>query len=91
MAASRHQIVGRAESLDCSDLGHLVFPRSGDAALTRRAKKASQLSAVVVRWSQTRKRYERQGAREGFDDSRIRTVSENATTPKFNQSSFKTD
>ena len=61
MAASRHQIVGRAESLDCSDLGHLVFPRSGDAALTRRAKKASQLSAVVVRWSQTRKRYERQG------------------------------
>ena len=61
MAASRHQIVGRAESLDCSDLGHLVFPRSGDAALTRRAKKASQLSAVVVRWSQTRKRCERQG------------------------------
>jgi len=30
-------------------------------------------------------------AREGFDDSRIRTVSENATTPKFNQSNFETD
>jgi hypothetical protein len=30
-------------------------------------------------------------AREGFDDSRIRTVSENATTPKFNQSSFEPD
>ena len=47
--------------LDCSDLGHLVFLPSGDAALTRRAKKASQLSAVVVRWSRSRKRYERQG------------------------------
>jgi hypothetical protein len=29
--------------------------------------------------------------REGFDDSRIRTVSENATTLKFDQSSFETD
>jgi hypothetical protein len=47
--------------LDCADLGHLVFLPSGDAALTRRAKKASQLCAVVVRWSQSRKRYERQG------------------------------
>jgi len=91
LAASQHQIVGRAESLDCSDLGRLVFLRSGDGALTRRAKKASRLSAVVVRWSQTRKRYERQGAREGFDDSRIRTVSDNATTLKFDQCSFETD
>ena len=47
--------------LDCVDLGHLVFLPSGDAALTRRAKKASRLSAVVVRWSRSRKRYERQG------------------------------
>lgn len=45
----------------CADLGHLDFLASGDAALTRRAKKNSQLSAVVVRWSRTRKRYERQG------------------------------
>ena len=30
-------------------------------------------------------------AREGFDDSRIRTVSENALTLKFDQSSFETD
>jgi len=30
-------------------------------------------------------------AREGFDDSRIRTASENATTLRFNQSSFETD
>ena len=30
-------------------------------------------------------------AREGFDDSRIRTVSENAMTLKFDQSSFETD
>ena len=47
--------------LACADLDHLVFLSSGDAALTRRAKKASRLSAVVVRWSRTRKRYERQG------------------------------
>lgn len=47
--------------LDCADLGHLVFLPSGDAALTRRAKKASGLSAVVVRWARARKRYERQG------------------------------
>jgi hypothetical protein len=47
--------------LDCADLGHLEFLPSGDAALTRRATKASRLSAVVVRWSRPRKRYERQG------------------------------
>jgi hypothetical protein len=47
--------------LACADMDHLVFLPSGDAALTRRAKKASGLSAVVVRWSRTRKRYERQG------------------------------
>ena len=45
----------------CAKLDHLVFLSSGNSTLTRRAKKASQLSAVVVRWSQTRKRYERQG------------------------------
>ncbi len=47
--------------LTCSDLDHLVFLPSGDAALTRRATKGSTLSAVVVRWSRSRKRYERQG------------------------------
>ena len=47
--------------LDCADLGHLVFLPSGDAALTRRARKASGLAAVVVRFSRSRGRYERQG------------------------------
>lgn len=47
--------------LGCADLDHLVFLPSGHAALTRRSKKASRLSAVVVRWSKSRKRYERQG------------------------------
>ena len=47
--------------LTCADLDHLIFLPAGDAALTRRAKQASQLSAVVVRWSRSRKRYERQG------------------------------
>ena len=47
--------------LRCAEMDHLVFLPSGDAALTRRAKKASSLSAVVVRFSRARKRYERQG------------------------------
>lgn len=45
----------------CADLGHLVFLPSGNAALSRRAKRISGLSAVVVQWSRSRKRYERQG------------------------------
>jgi hypothetical protein len=47
--------------LECADLGHLEFLPSGNTALTRRAKRASRLSAVVVRWSRARRRYERQG------------------------------
>ena len=47
--------------LTCADLDHLVFLPAGDAALTRRAKKASRLSAVVVQWNRARKRYQRRG------------------------------
>lgn len=47
--------------LSCADLEHLVFLPSGDAALTRRSKKNSTLWAVVLKFSQARKRYERQG------------------------------
>lgn len=47
--------------MDCADLGHLVFLARGDQTLTRRAGKHSRLRAVVVRWSDARKRYERQG------------------------------
>jgi hypothetical protein len=47
--------------LECADLDQLIFLSSGDAALTRRARKASGLSAVVVRFSRSRRRYERQG------------------------------
>jgi hypothetical protein len=47
--------------MDCADLGHLEFLRSGNTALTRRATKHSPLRAVVVRWARARKRYERQG------------------------------
>jgi hypothetical protein len=52
---------GRAVCLTCADLDHLVFLPAGDAALTRRARKHSRLSAVVLKWSRARKRYERQG------------------------------
>jgi hypothetical protein len=47
--------------LPCADLDHLEFLPSGDAALSRRARKYSSLAAVVVRFSRSRKRYERQG------------------------------
>lgn len=47
--------------LVCARLDHLVFLPAGDAGLTRRAHRASTLSAVVVRFSRSRKRYERQG------------------------------
>ena len=47
--------------LHCADLDHLIFLPRGNAALTRRASKHSTLRAVVVRFSRTRKRYERQG------------------------------
>jgi hypothetical protein len=51
----------RALCLSCADLDHLVFLQPGNAALTRRARKHSTLSAVVLKWSRARKRYERQG------------------------------
>jgi hypothetical protein len=47
--------------LKCADLDVLEFLVRGDAALTRRARKYSTLQAVVVEWSRSRKRYERQG------------------------------
>jgi hypothetical protein len=47
--------------LECADLDHLVYLQRGDVALTRRSRKYSNLSAVVVRFSRSRHRYERQG------------------------------
>jgi hypothetical protein len=47
--------------LRCADMDHLVFLPAGDAALTRRARKGSGLAAVVVRFSRSRRQYERQG------------------------------
>jgi hypothetical protein len=52
---------GRPICTECADLDHLVWLPSGDAALTRRAKKHSKLWAVIVKFSRARKRYERQG------------------------------
>ena len=52
---------GHPLCLSCADLDHLVYLARGDTALTRRARKHSLLSAVVVRFSRARKRYERQG------------------------------
>src|SRR6266576_3267018 len=47
--------------LACADLDELVFLPTGDAALTRRARKHSVLAAVVLKFSKARGRYERQG------------------------------
>jgi hypothetical protein len=47
--------------LSCADMDHLEFLPSGNVAMTRRSKKHSPLSAIVVRFNARRKRYERQG------------------------------
>jgi len=52
---------GKGLCLECADLDHLVFLPTGDAALSRRSKKYSKLWAVVVKFSRSRGRYERQG------------------------------
>jgi len=64
--------------LNCADLDHLVFLPSGDAAITRRSRKYSGLSAVVVKWSRARKRYEysgrvgRSAAAKALDEEAVR-------------------
>lgn len=45
----------------CASMDHLYFLAAGDARLTRTARRISRLSPVVVRFSRSRKRYERQG------------------------------
>ena len=78
--------------LACGDLDHLLFLPAGDTALTRRARKHSTLSAVVLRWSRARKRYERQGLlveapalekaeQECLADGEIRERGRQAATP----------
>ena len=47
--------------LRCVGLDDLDYLPAGDALLTRRAKTGSARHAVVVRFSRSRKRYERQG------------------------------
>lgn len=51
----------RGLCIDCADLGHLAYVPSGDACITRRASKYSPLRVIVLRFSRSRKRYERQG------------------------------
>ena len=52
---------GQPLCLPCGRLDGLEFLPSGDTALTRRAGKYSGRLAIVVRFSRSRKRYERQG------------------------------
>jgi hypothetical protein len=52
---------GQPLCLACANMGDLEFLPAGDTALTRRAGKDSVRSAVVVRFSRSRGRYERQG------------------------------
>ncbi len=65
--------------LTCADLDHLVFLPSGNAALTRRARKHSTLSAVVLKWSRARKQYERQGLlveQEGLEKAEVECLAD---------------
>ena len=52
---------GQPLCLACGGFGDLEFLPAGDTALTRRSGKYSTRSAVVVRFSRSRGRYERQG------------------------------
>lgn len=59
--------------LRCVGLDDLEFLPAGDAALTRHAKAKSARFAVVVRFSRSRRRYERQGLlveRQALEDAR---------------------
>jgi hypothetical protein len=47
--------------LQCVGLADLEFVPAGDALLSRRVKAKSARYAVVVRFSRSRRRYERQG------------------------------
>jgi len=47
--------------LRCAGLDDLVFLPAGDASVTRRVKATSARRAVVVRFSKSRRRYERRG------------------------------
>jgi hypothetical protein len=52
---------GQPLCLACARLDDLEWLAAGDAAMTRRATKYSDRTAVVVRFSRSRGRYERQG------------------------------
>ncbi|MCP5110227.1 MAG: DUF2293 domain-containing protein, partial [bacterium] len=52
---------GEPLCLPCAGFGVLEYLPAGNATLTRRARKKSEKSAVVVKFSRSRKRYERQG------------------------------
>lgn len=58
---------GQPLCLSCADLDHLEYLHRGDAALTRRARKHSRLSAVVVEFRKSRGRYERLGILAGSE------------------------
>jgi len=47
--------------LKCAGLEKLVYLPSGDAALSRRARKNSEISAIVYRYNKSKRRPERQG------------------------------
>ena len=69
--------------LRCADLDRLVFLPAGEAAMSRRARKHSVLSAVVVRWLRESgidawavpTRYEGEGAEEA-ESGGVRAVFE---------------
>lgn len=52
---------GKPLCMECADLSRLSFLPAGNVAVTRRAKKYSDIYAVVLQFSRARKRYERQG------------------------------
>ena len=79
---------GQGLCMVCADLDHLVTLPQGDAAMTRCTKKYSKLWAVIVRFSRTRGRYERQGLlveKEAFDKAEEELLSASELTAQRKQ------
>jgi len=80
--------------LVCSDLDHLVYLPSGNAALTRRSKKNSKMYAVVLQWSRARKRYERQGLlveKEALENAEKECLADHEAREKKNERRRETE
>lgn len=76
----------RALCMKCSGFHGYIYLPAGDAKLSRLAKQLSGRYAVVVQFSRSRRRYERQGLlveKEAFDQAKIACQESSQNNNKF--------